>query len=243
MVFPRSIAEGPPEVAPLVPVAVGLGGGYGSVAVAVRVPAPDALPPVEQWPIDAVEREHARAFGPRRQNTWIAGRVALRAAGEALGVRLGPVLPDARRAPALPTSLSGSLTHTSEWAVAWLAPADGRTRGVDLEDAARSVVKLAPTILTTEEQAAVFALPATVQNAEIVRRFALKEAIYKAIDPRYRRYVDFLEVEVWPDEGEGEGSAKVVWRLAQGEVPPQEMVLRWRRWGTAGWLCTAVASW
>jgi 4'-phosphopantetheinyl transferase EntD len=145
MVFPRLIAEGPPEMAPLVPVAVELGEG---TAVAVRVPPHDALPPVEQWPIDAAEREHARGFGPRRQNTWIAGRMALRAAGERLGVAWGPILPDARRAPALPSSVSGSLTHTSEWAVAWLAPADGRTRGVDLEDAARSVVKLAATILT-----------------------------------------------------------------------------------------------
>jgi len=29
-------------------------------------------------------------------------------------------------------------------------------------------------------------------------RFALKEALYKALDPFERRFIGFLEVEVWP---------------------------------------------
>lgn len=227
----------PPDGPPLAPHGLDLGEG---VAVAVRVPAPDALPPIAAWPIDPAERAGAAKWGARRQNTWIAGRVALRAAAARLGVAWGPILSDDRRAPALPAGVSGSLTHTSDWAVAWLAPADGRTRGLDLEDPTRPVLKLAPSLLTADEQAALAALPADAQNGELIRRFALKEAIYKAIDPKYRRYVDFLEVEVWPA---GDGAATVRWRLEKGEAPPAAITLCARRWGSAGWLCTAVASW
>ncbi|MCB9550360.1 MAG: 4'-phosphopantetheinyl transferase superfamily protein [Myxococcales bacterium] len=231
-----SLAD-PPALPPLAPHALDLGEG---AAVAVRVPAPDALPPIEDWPIDPAERAAAAKWGARRQNTWIAGRVALRAAAARLGFACGPILPDDRRAPILPAGLCGSLTHTSEWAVAWLAPADGRTRGIDLEDPARPVLPLTPTLLTAAEQAALAALPAEAQNGELIRRFALKEAIYKAIDPKYRRYVDFLEVEVWPGADE---TAAVVWRLAKDEAPPAAITLRALRWGSAGWLCTAVAEW
>lgn len=216
----------------------------GAEAVAVRVPAPDALPPIEAWPIEPAERAHAARFGPRRQNTWVAGRLALRAACRGLGFEPGPILPDDRRAPTLPAGLSGSLTHTADWAVAWLAPADGRTRGVDLEDPDRAVLHLQGALLTPPEATALAARPEAAQNADLIRRFALKEAIYKAIDPRYRRYVDFREVSVWPDAPDAEaGAARVEWHLTGGEAPPRALELRWHRWGAAGWLCTALADW
>jgi 4'-phosphopantetheinyl transferase EntD len=40
----------------------------------------------------------------------------------------------------------------------------------------------------------------------VILAFALKEAIYKAIDPHLRRYVGFQEVAVWPD---AHGGARV----------------------------------
>ena len=227
----------PPDVPPLVPRPLDLGEG---VAVCVRVPPHDALPPVEAWPIAPAERAQAAGWGTRRQNTWIAGRLALREAAKALGVTCGPIVPNDRRAPTLPASVSGSLTHTTDWAVAWMAPADGRTRGIDLEDPARGGMHLAPMLLTDAERVELDALPAGEQQSALIRRFALKEAVYKAIDPKYRRYVDFKEVETRPAD---DGTAAVTWMLAEGEAPPRVMTLRWARWGDAGWLCTAVADW
>lgn len=239
--MPSSPPPPPADALPLTAHRFELDGGR---AVAVPVPAPDALPPIAEWPIGPVERAHAAKFGPRRQNTWLAGRVALRAACRDLGVEPGPILPDDRRAPALPPTVSASLTHTDRWAVAWAAPADGRTRGIDLEDPTRGGLHLQHMLLTDPETAELAARPAARQKAELIRRFALKEAVYKAIDPRYRRYVDFKEVAIWPEPVDGEaGRARIEWMLAEGEPPPKSMTLRWRRWGDAGWLCTAEADW
>lgn len=241
MTAPTRLAD-PPSAAPALTIhRFALDGGQ---AVAVPVPAPDAIPPIEAWPIDPVERRHAAKFGARRQNTWIAGRLALREACRAVGVEPGPILPDDRRAPRLPATVSASLTHTDRWALAWAAPADGRTRGIDLEDPTRGGLHLQDMLLTAPEAAALAARPAERQKSELIRRFALKEAVYKAIDPRYRRYVDFKEVALWPDPpGAEAGTARIDWILAEGEAPPAEMILRWRLWGDAGWLCTAEARW
>lgn len=215
----------------------------GARAVAVPVPSPAAIPPVEEWPIHPAERAHAARFGPRRQNTWIAGRLALREACRAVGIDPGPILPDDRRAPGLPPEVSASLTHTDRWAVAWAASADGITRGIDLEDPRRGGLHLQDMLLTDPEKAALAQRPVASQRSDLIRRFALKEAIYKAIDPRYRRYVDFKEVAVWPDPIDGmAGAARVDCMFAEGETPPA-LHLRWRRWGEAGWLCTAEARW
>ncbi len=238
---PPAPLAAPPTVEPLEPRRLELDG---AVAVAVRVPAPDAIPPLDAWPIDPAERDHAAGFGRRRQNTWIAGRLALRTACRALGVEPGPILPDDRRAPRLPATVSASLTHTDRWALAWAAPADGRTRGIDLEDPTRGGLHLQKMLLTEAEAADLATRPAARQQSELIRRFALKEAVYKAIDPRYRRYVDFKEVALWPDPpGAEAGTARIDWILAEGEAPPAEMILRWRLWGDAGWLCTAEARW
>lgn len=214
---------------------------------AVRVPTTAELPPPDRWPVHPDEVEQGRGYGVRRQITWVAGRLAIRAAlGELLGVEpatLGPVGTDDRRAPRWPAGVSGSLTHTDRWAIAWVARGDGLTRGIDLEDPRRGGMHLADMLLLEPEKAATVALPESAQTSDLIRRFALKEAIYKAIDPRYRRYVDFKEVAVWPDAAGDMGGARVEWSLAQGERPPAEMGLSWQRWGDAGWLCGARARW
>lgn len=218
---------------------------------AVRVPPVERLPAPDEWPLHPAEIERGRGYGPRRQITWVAGRMALRAAiGEVLGVEpraIAPIGVDDRRAPIWPAGVAGSLTHTDRWAIAWVAPADGLTRGIDLEDPRRGGMHLADMLLIEPEHAATRALPPDAQTADLIRRFALKEAIYKAIDPWYQRYVDFKEVAVWPAPDAATapdaGSARVEWMLGQGETPPAEMILRWRRWGDAGWLCAARARW
>ena len=50
----------------------------------------------------------------------------------------------------------------------------------------------------------------------VLLRFSIKEAIYKAVYPYVRRYVDFSEAHVTPDP---DGQAEVTLRLSQGEGP------------------------
>ena len=107
----------------------------------------------------------------------------------ALGMRDVAILPDDRGAPILPAGFVGSLSHKGEHAAALVAPDTGARVGVDLEYARAPRQPIERRILTPREQA-------SIRGRDVTLAFAIKEAIYKAIDPFVRRYVGFTEVEV-----------------------------------------------
>lgn len=169
--------------------------------LALLATAREALHPAE-WAL-------ADSLAVPRRVAFVGGRVALRAALRATRPDLaeGPVLRTARRAPAMPEGALGSVSHKRRLAVALVsAPRDAvRTLGVDVEehpgddDLARP--DLAPKILTPLERHELAPLAADdplAYRTAVRLRFALKEAVYKAIDPHVQRYVRFQEVEVFP---------------------------------------------
>ena len=135
------------------------------------------------------ERAVADALPPARRREWIAGRAALRA----LLPGAGAILRDDRGAPVLPAGWVGSISHKLARAAALVAPDRGARVGVDLELAAPPRLDVARRVLTERERAA---LPAGDDGRAVTLRFALKEAVYKAVDPFVRRYVGFHEVEL-----------------------------------------------
>ena len=92
----------------------------------------------------------------------------------------------------MPAGWLGSLSHKRERAAALVAPDDGSGAriGLDLEDAREPRQPIERRVLTARE------LAALASRRDVTRVFAIKEAIYKAIDPFVRRYVGFLEVEI-----------------------------------------------
>nr|HEX4318057.1 4'-phosphopantetheinyl transferase superfamily protein [Kofleriaceae bacterium] len=134
------------------------------------------------------ERAIADALSPVRRRDWIAGRAALRA----LLPDAGAILRDDRGAPVLPAGWVGSISHKHARAAALAAPDAGARVGVDLEVAAPPRIDVSRRVLTDAERAA---LPAGDGRA-VTLRFAIKEAVYKAVDPFVRRYVGFHEVEL-----------------------------------------------
>lgn len=65
------------------------------------------------------------------------------------------------------------------------------------------------------------------KDEEVLLRFSLKEAFYKAIHPLICQYVGFQEAEVTPHEN---GTATVRWKLKSGADDRFESVLgHWRR--------------
>ena len=143
------------------------------------------------------EQHRAAELGPLRGRELVAGRTALRLA---LGTGpwawtsapgAVPILSDDRGAPILPVGWVGSVSHKGPFAAALVAPAGAGHIGVDLELAAAPRQDIARRILTPREQAA---LPD--RGRAVTLRFAIKEAIYKAVDPYVRRYVGFTEVEL-----------------------------------------------
>jgi 4'-phosphopantetheinyl transferase EntD len=115
-----------------------------------------------------------------------------------------PILRTHRGAPALPAAITGSVSHKRTLAIAAVAPRVGSLQhlGLDLEqrptadDLRRP--SIARKILTAREYAQVEARGVdTLEGRELVLvHFALKEAVYKAIDPFVERYVRFTEVEL-----------------------------------------------
>jgi enterobactin synthetase component D len=144
----------------------------------------------DDTPLVGAEQALADRLAPARRRELVAGRSALRSA---LGMDVA-ILPDDRGAPMLPAGWVGSISHKGSRAAAIVAPAGDGFVGVDLEAAAPSRAPIERRILTPREQA--IAGSAGLSGKDITLRFAIKEAIYKAIDPIVRRYVAFTEVEL-----------------------------------------------
>lgn len=173
------------------------------------------LGPLRRWALAAAdeaallaeERAFAAGLPERRRREWVAGRLALRSlVRDHHGVELPPVLVDGRGGPALPSAILASISHKGEVAAALLGDAALGPRagvGVDLEDDAPTRGDLAARLLTAAELTQVATLDDAARRHEVRRRFAVKEAIYKAVAPQVRRYVGFAEVELAPAPAAG----------------------------------------
>ena len=149
--------------------------------------------------LPAPERVRAAALSGSRRREMLAGRAALRAvladmAGAAAARE--PIVADDRGAPVLPVGWVGSISHKGAHAAAIVTPDVGARIGVDLEVAAPPRLDIGGRVLTVRERAALAPLDPVAYGRAVTLRFAIKEAIYKAVDPFVRRYVGFTEVEL-----------------------------------------------
>lgn len=188
------------------------------VCAAVTLPeAPDFSMPAGLHPDEAA---YAHVLAPARRVGFVGGRIALRAALATLGARdVGPMLPTARGAPAMPPGFVGSVSHKREVAVAIAAAAEDPPRttvGIDVEIPRPLRADIGERVLTPAERTALADLDAAARARELLFHFAAKEAIYKALDPWVRRLVGFHEAEIAtaPD-----GSRVATLALARGEGP------------------------
>jgi enterobactin synthetase component D len=128
--------------------------------------------------------------------TWLGGRTALRLAIARFGAAPGQLGRTERGAPVLPDGIAGSLGHKTSIAVALAAPADGWTRGVDVEEIRELKTSIEDRILRDEEKARWSELDPLAQDRFLLASFSIKEAVYKALDPYVKRWVDYKECEV-----------------------------------------------
>jgi 4'-phosphopantetheinyl transferase EntD len=202
------------------------------LCVGVRLPrTPADVDALAEAVLVEEERAFADTLAPVRRKTWVGGRVALRLAlAEALRGAPGPplaspVLADGRGAPRVPAGIAASISHKESLAAA-LVTLDANVRvGVDVElDVARGR-DIASRILTGEEEAELAPLPAAERAREVILRFSIKEAIYKALDPFVHRYVAFKEVSVTP-RPDGGVDVRPYLRSAESSLAIEA---RWRR--------------
>lgn len=132
-----------------------------------------------------------RAVEKRRRELAL-GRSCARRALARLGHAPAPIL--ARdRVPVWPTGVAGSITHCADYCAAavserWTAI------GIDAEPVSHFEPSLADRILVPRERALIATLDPTAPWACIV--FCVKEAVYKAVYPTIRRFLDFPDVTV-----------------------------------------------
>lgn len=156
---------------------------HGVLAIVDDVIAPDALHPEE-----IARAEDFRAI---RRTSFIAGRSALAVALAALGLDERPSIgSNDRGAPVLPSGYVGSVSHKGGRAVALAAEDAGFDLGVDVELLKAPRPGLEKMVLTDRERGRL------EDPLLVLASFSIKEAVYKAIDPRLRRYVSFQEAEL-----------------------------------------------
>jgi len=206
---------------------------------AVHLPeAPIPVPDNVLKKLHPDEQAHARQLRGFRQVQWVGGRLAARAAVDALGLHMGPLLSDNYGAPKASKSLSVSIAHKRHMAVAMVARKQHGVIGIDLEVGGRPRMGIAPRVLTTQELSAVEMLVPDRQWTSVLVRFAVKEAIYKALAPRLRRYIGFQEAVVQPDT---DGSVGVTLQL-DGSEEPVSLEAEYA-WLPRGLLATARVRW
>lgn len=184
--------------------------------------------------LHAAEVQMADQLPLARRGTFVGGRLAMRAAlATAMAPQdIPPVSRTARGAPVLPPGVAGSISHKRDLALAAAIRLDGSLRhlGIDLErrPSERDLEKpsIASRILTAHERAALAAerLDALAERERLMVHFAVKEAVYKAIDPVVQRYVGFTEVELSVD---ARGTADVSLLLPEPQVHELQVIAQW----------------
>jgi len=157
---------------------------------------------------DEVEFSIENSIAFRR--SFLVGRLAMRASLQ--DQRHKPCLKDRHGRPTLPEGYVGSISHKGSVGVALSRNSDIMTVGVDIERLLPRKRSVAKRILTKEERNGLGSLEVVDISAdqEVMLRFSLKEAIYKAVHPIINHYVGFQEAEVTPFKN---GTAVVHWRL------------------------------
>jgi 4'-phosphopantetheinyl transferase EntD len=205
------------------------------------VELPGSGEPVPEAVLDRLHPEERRvAEGLRgyRQESFVGGRLAAAAALDMLGHPPAPVGLGARGEPVSPQGVTLSITHKRHIAAALAARALHGVVGVDLEDLAPPREGIGKKVLSPSEQAVVEALPPERRWTATVTRFAIKEAIYKALAPRLGRYIGFEEALLIVGM---DGQAEVELRL-DPPGPPVAIDARYG-WLGEGVLATVRATW
>jgi phosphopantetheine--protein transferase-like protein len=177
--------------------------------------------------LSADERALASTYAERRLRTFATGRAVLKDALARAGGHADSIARSARGAPILPGGYRGSLSHKDEIAVALVAAShEDVTLGVDVELADAATRDITSHVLTPREIDALAHLRDEARARAVIERFSVKEAFYKAIDPKLGRFVGFLEVEVELDD---DGRTRFVTPVLDALQPLTVEGLVWRR--------------
>jgi 4'-phosphopantetheinyl transferase EntD len=190
---------------------------------------PDALPPEEQALIGRAVEKRRREFA--------AGRLLARSVLAEARAPVGPLLPDANRVPCWPAGIIGSITHCNTLCAVAVAAADAWDGlGLDVEPALPLEPQLLPMITNDVERERLQGLPPELRPIGGRLAFCIKEAVYKAIYPTARVFLDFHQVEILFEGDDG----FVAYVLVPGAAPVGHQSIRGRFRVAHGHIAAAV---
>lgn len=168
--------------------------------------------PEAELPVAAEEQAAILRAGPKRRRDFSAGRACAHDALVALGSPARALPRNDDGSVAWPEGVAGSITHSRRWCAAvvgWRRDVLGL--GLDIEETGRLSEGGAKLVLSETERLAT-RRSALGEDACRTLMFSAKEAIYKALHPTVRRYIDFTEavIEV---EDDGRLQARLVSKL------------------------------
>lgn len=196
------------------------------------------------WSSSALKKLHpeeisyAKSLNGFRQRTWVAGRIAIKHAISSYSSSNNPVLSDPYGCPIAPKNYVLSITHKEKIAFGIVASDNGQSIGIDFEHFEPERIGIMSRVLRDEELEQVDNIHQDRKWMATLIYFSAKEAIYKAIAPRHKRYIGFKELALYPKL---DGRIEVQWHLEKGPEP-QSTELRYI-WLENGILTTAQIHW
>lgn len=188
--------------------------------------------------LSSAELDYAKQLKGLRQYSWIAGRIAARHAMSYYSKDKFSILTDPFGCPIAPTGYALSITHKEKIAIAMVAPSHHHFIGVDYEYYAPMRSGISSKVLRSEELDVIASFSPERQWISTLLHFSTKEAIYKAIAPKHKRYIGFQEVSLRPHR---DGHIDIAWHLEKGPTP-KTYEARYI-WLEEGLLTSAKVSW
>jgi phosphopantetheine--protein transferase-like protein len=208
----------------------------------VSLPKTGDIPPDVWSQLHPLEQKIARTLQGKRKITFVGGRIAARLGLKTMQQENLGIIRDTMGAPIIanPHSvLTLSITHKSDQAIALVNRQRHVTVGIDLEHLDPPRPTIATKVLTPEELAHLHTLPEERQWCYLLMTFSFKESIYKALAPKWKRYIGFEEAIVFPRT---DMTAKVSLKPANNDILPIEVNARYM-WHGASIITSVSARW
>lgn len=148
----------------------------------------------ELWP---EEFDAIATAGPLRRRTFASGRACARAAMAEAGLPAVGLPRADDGAVVWPEGVTGSVSHTNDWAVAAVtvrAMSQAESVGVDLERIKPLEAGVLNLIATRAEQAEL--ADTGNRHWHAVALFSIKESLYKCLRPSWGRFIGFHDVQL-----------------------------------------------
>lgn len=149
-------------------------------------------------------------FTPKRLREFSIGRYCAREALCNAGIQDFPLLISSAGSPLWPNQYTGSIAHTKDYTAASVAHmCFAQSIGIDIEELTDFPKEIKADILRSDEIAEFYSYNLYPESIRLAIFFSIKEAVYKAYNPVYRKFLEFNDVSLRLNEAAGSYTASI----------------------------------